>query len=45
MNFKRLLRSFLAALLLAGLAAGGGGETGKDINSGKDKPVPPAKGS
>ena len=39
------LRLLVGAVLLAAAAAGCGGETGKDINSGKDRQVPPpAKG-
>jgi hypothetical protein len=34
------LRSLLAVCLLAALAVGCGGETGKNINKDKDKPKP-----
>jgi hypothetical protein len=40
---RRLLVSIVAAAVLCGLGLGCGGDTGKGINSGKDKPLPVKK--
>jgi hypothetical protein len=40
---NRSLAILVACLLLTVFVSGCGGDTGKDINSGKDKPLPAGK--